>query len=491
MKLLNSTILILILSALTPSAKCSDHEGVYTDLQGDAVVRRTDLGQDAPLPAEFEPIDLLEIRVEGWETPTPTTDQYNGSSTGGDATLMRLQIRVDGLVAPPGPIGLDASPYAPYLFGDRPIFGYIELDVDDQKNSGGEFMPLAQNRYLANVGRFGSSPFGSISDRMVRNAAEDLDSNFSTSPQFERTGGEFALALCGCFTPSIVSQDGNMDSSFDQGESWIVSGRFFERFVAFAPESGLFGGSDFGFFDPIVELQFKHDIALDQTTITLIFPVTNEGAAELLGQSEQSIDLNITNQTSIEEALDDLIIGADFTTGNLNVLTSPWEGRQTDDYYRPRDWGVTALIGTAPLTKDPTSLFVWTDTGFDEVHGDLDDDGLVTASDTQIIEDSIALLDGTASDADGMVDGDVEIVDFGPNFDLRDLNGDGIISDDDILAPDCPADLTGEGSLNFLDVSAFLSAYSATDPAADFVVDGQFNFLDVSAFLGAYSAGCP
>ena len=51
--------------------------------------------------------------------------------------------------------------------------------------------------------------------------------------------------------------------------------------------------------------------------------------------------------------------------------------------------------------------------------------------------------------------------------------------------------MTGEGSLNFLDVSAFLSAYSATDPAADFVVDGQFNFLDVSAFLGAYSAGCP
>ncbi len=482
---------MLVMCLMTPIAWSSDGDGVFTDAVGDAVIRRTDSGQDAPLPMGFEPIDLLELRVEGWETSTPQTNPYNGDSTGGDANLVRIQIRVAGLVAPPGPIGLDASPYAPYLFGDRPLFGYIELDVDDQKNSGGEFMPLAKNRYLANVGRFGLSPFGSISDRMVRNAAEDLDSNFNTEPQFERSGGDFALAMCGCFTPSIITQDGNMDSNFDAGETWIVSGRFFERFVAFAPESGLFGGSDFGLFDPVVELQFKHETSVDETTITLIFPVTNEGAAELLGQSEQSVDSNVSNQTSIAEALDDLIYGADYAVGNLGELTQPWEGRQKEDYYRPRQWGASALIGTASLVKDPTAFFIWTDTGFDEIHGDLDDDDLVTESDTQIIEDSIALLDGTASDADGVVDGDVEIVDYGPNFDLRDLNGDGIISDDDILAPDCPADLTGEGSLNFLDVSAFLSAYSAMDPAADFVVDGQFNFLDVSAFLSAFGMGCP
>ncbi len=55
----------------------------------------------------------------------------------------------------------------------------------------------------------------------------------------------------------------------------------------------------------------------------------------------------------------------------------------------------------------------------------------------------------------------------------------------------CAADLTGEGDLNFLDVSAFLSAMAAMDPAADFAADGNFNFLDVSAFLQAFSAGCP
>lgn len=59
------------------------------------------------------------------------------------------------------------------------------------------------------------------------------------------------------------------------------------------------------------------------------------------------------------------------------------------------------------------------------------------------------------------------------------------------LALPCPADLTGDGILNFFDVSAFLNAYNTMDPAADFTNDGVFNFFDVSAFLNAYNAGCP
>ena len=60
----------------------------------------------------------------------------------------------------------------------------------------------------------------------------------------------------------------------------------------------------------------------------------------------------------------------------------------------------------------------------------------------------------------------------------------------EIAAP-CPADLTGDGVLNFFDISAFLNAYNAMDPIADFTNDGVFNFFDVSAFLNAYNAGCP
>lgn len=59
------------------------------------------------------------------------------------------------------------------------------------------------------------------------------------------------------------------------------------------------------------------------------------------------------------------------------------------------------------------------------------------------------------------------------------------------VAAGCPADLNGDGNLDFFDVSAFLTAYNAQDAAADFNDDGLFNFFDVSAFLSAFNAGCP
>jgi endonuclease I len=56
---------------------------------------------------------------------------------------------------------------------------------------------------------------------------------------------------------------------------------------------------------------------------------------------------------------------------------------------------------------------------------------------------------------------------------------------------DCVADLTGDGVLNFFDVSAFLNLFSAGDLDADLNDDGILNFFDVSTFLNAFSAGCP
>lgn len=56
---------------------------------------------------------------------------------------------------------------------------------------------------------------------------------------------------------------------------------------------------------------------------------------------------------------------------------------------------------------------------------------------------------------------------------------------DDGIPNTCPADLTGDGSLDFFDVSMFL----ATTP--DWTGDTAFDFFDVSAFLSAFGAGCP
>jgi len=55
----------------------------------------------------------------------------------------------------------------------------------------------------------------------------------------------------------------------------------------------------------------------------------------------------------------------------------------------------------------------------------------------------------------------------------------------------CPPDLTGDGTLDFFDIQAFLAAFAASDPVADFNNDTVFDFFDVQAYLAAFAEGCP
>ena len=56
--------------------------------------------------------------------------------------------------------------------------------------------------------------------------------------------------------------------------------------------------------------------------------------------------------------------------------------------------------------------------------------------------------------------------------------------------PDCVADFTGDGELNFFDVSQFLVGFNNMDPISDLNGDSQFNFFDVSIFLTSFANGC-
>ena len=59
-------------------------------------------------------------------------------------------------------------------------------------------------------------------------------------------------------------------------------------------------------------------------------------------------------------------------------------------------------------------------------------------------------------------------------------------------AAGCPADLDGNGLLNFFDVAAFIALYNAGDPAADLAPPfGVFNFFDIAAYMALYNDGCP
>jgi len=61
----------------------------------------------------------------------------------------------------------------------------------------------------------------------------------------------------------------------------------------------------------------------------------------------------------------------------------------------------------------------------------------------------------------------------------------------DLVVAECAADLVSDGSLNFLDISFYLTAFSNQDSVADWNGDSSYNFLDISAYLASFGAGCP
>ena len=54
----------------------------------------------------------------------------------------------------------------------------------------------------------------------------------------------------------------------------------------------------------------------------------------------------------------------------------------------------------------------------------------------------------------------------------------------------CQADFNGDGTVNTVDVLAFLNAWNAGDSSADMNGDGTVNTLDVLVFLNTWNAGC-
>lgn len=113
------------------------------------------------------------------------------------------------------------------------------------------------------------------------------------------------------------------------------------------------------------------------------------------------------------------------------------------------------------------------------------------ALDPLFADDDLRLLPGSPSIDAGSND---EI----PPGVLLDLDGLSRIVNDsvdmgayELQVPSCPADLNGDGELNFFDIALFVLLFEDQDPIADFNNDGLFNFFDFSAYLSAFNAGCP
>lgn len=464
---------------------------VWTDTRADAVFRRTDSTGSGPIHPATVPPDLVRVSLVPWHSPSAATNPYSGWVVpAAEAHLFRLDVVFAGLVNPPGPIG---GTFEPFRYGYSPVYGFLEINVDGDQNTGGELGPSAANRYLANVGRFGRLPGDGFYGRAVTWGWQ-IDGNFSTDPQYERSGQDFSLVLCGCFDAEVI-EGGNGNGIFEAGETWRIRGDFFQRAGGYVAASLCYGGvsNTAGLYDPKVELRFSHSPMTNETTLTLVYALDNIGSGMLAGAPPEPYDADAGNQNSVCEALADLIWGVNNLnlSGPTRVLAERWRERQPDPYLDVTAWKVTALFGTS-YAEPQDSRFVWTDTGFDEVAGDVDADRNAGPSDAALIRQVIAQLDAGPQDGEGtqIENGVVQIIDFGRNFAVYDINADGWIDQLDGRFY-CAADYNMDGRLNISDHIGFQAGFTGGHPRADIDRNGIFDINDFLGFIAAHINGCP
>ena len=129
--------------------------------------------------------------------------------------------------------------------------------------------------------------------------------------------------------------------------------------------------------------------------------------------------------------------------------------------------------------------------GFDQIHAraltPAGDDAWVNGTIVMTSDFSLRSRLVSTTSSDDFVIAGWQFGDFG----IADIQTHNINTNGTLGESYCPGDLTGDGVVNFFDISAFLNAYGAQDPIADFNNDGKLNYFDISAFLSAFGVGCP
>jgi len=479
-----------------PSVDIGEESAVWTVAESDSIARRTD--STGYIPPDTLP-ELLSVVLSGW---TPDDDDpFEGEVTQGEsAHVFRMDVIFSGLVNPPGPIGLNGLPFTPHVFGSNPLYGFVEIDIDGDINTGGVLGSEVHHRYLSNVARFGGAPHGPTAGRAARWRV-DRETAFHIEPFIERSGADFELALDGLRAATVLEVNGAPYTGgvFAPGDTWIVRGRFFQRSSGYQDASKMFGGSADGLYDPFVKLRFQHEVDPEDeddgvTTVTLIYALDMIGAAMIEGPGTpvQPANYNVVDHTSIKEGMLDIMHSVSVRPlgGPVGTISNGWAQKNVSDHLDPTQWRITAIFG-GTYSEPGVGRYIYSSVGFDMIPGDVNGDGAVDESDALLIQSVIDALDGTAADSSGVANGAVHLVDFADNFCVYDVNGDGVVDDADIDAvfSPIPGDLNGDGIVGSQDLGILLGSWGVCPSApsscpADINGDGVVNSQDLAILLG-------
>jgi len=478
---------------------------VYTDGKGDARLLRTNLGNSTPFdPQQHRLPDLLSIKMGSFAPDIPCEDLFAGTWSN-NGQFARIDLVFDGLVNPPGPVGFSQglSNYQPYLYGPNPVHGFIEFDMDANENTGGE-VNLPEYRYLGNVARWAGRPTESRFADRIAVTRKDFDGGPYTLLPVMRSGEEFHLALLGEQIDQIdvrCEKPGGNPAVFENGETWVLTGDWFHRAHCFEVLS-LQCASASGEYMPQCQLQFKHSTCRDQTTVTLVYPLTNAAFASTTNPAQPTQPNNGCpgDQNSVLEALTDLSFSAaNADTIGMSKLEFPlladWAGESPAACLDPSQWRVCALVGSAFATQQSGSArFVWSDVYPNVCTGDFTGDGVLTIADAQALTAFIAEFDGDDDFDDDHNHHNNRIVlhNYAKNFCLYDTNYDGIIIQSDALLM---GDMDWNGLFTTADIAAFVTGLLRPDEYAtsysghaavdhgDLNGDGKLDGLDIAEFV--------
>lgn len=404
----------------------------YVDGGGDAQLLRLDGAPALPLDAPL--IDLVRYDIGAWTPNNPMDSLFRGQWTQAPADFFRLDLVFAGLVNPPG-LGFPANIF---FYGDNPLLGFVEFDIDANVMTGGELIG-PQFRYQGAAARFGGLPEAArYADKMSLDSCPGSnDADISTGPYFpERSGEEFNLAfLWGSVSSLDVGSNG--DLFFDPGEVWLVRGPFLNRAHGFDDFILICCSNGLPTYVPQVELLFSHSIATDQTTVSLVYPLTQDGAAAITGVAPEPSDCCADNQNSIQEGMDHVVLStqfasaADRSSANFPLIEG-WEFSIPGDFLDPVTWELNAIFVSVFIDPDTLApALAWADTAPNVLMHDYNGDSAVDSDDIALFDAFLAAEDGGACDADGVADGIYTIIDFGNGFDIHDANYDGIVNADD------------------------------------------------------------
>jgi hypothetical protein len=500
-----------VVAGLALVAPAAFAQMVVLDPAGDTALRRTDFGGNGVVDISSHlPPDLIGYQIGKWTPDDPAEDRYTGFWDP-NGQFVRLDFCFTPFANPPGPLAVKSGNYAPYVYGDHPVFGFIEIDMDDNLATGGE-TDAPVHRYLANVARFGGRPFGPRFTNRVATNGQELGLWFDAPPYIQRSGEEFHIVLLGDEITQVEELVGDGDCVFEPDETWLTRGTLLHRAHGYEPFS-VASGPPLGAYLPQVELRWDHVPELSVVVVTLVYPLTQSAAAEKLGERYVEPPNGYAyDQNSIVEALDDLSFSVQILESNDPLRNDPrfpliadWEYQSAPNYLAPESWQLTFLVGMAYVAKKPDgALFAWTDVLPDAVVGDFDGSGAVTPMDVGAVSAFIVEHDG-----DGILDGGtagdkiVHLAQFAPFFCMYDMNYDGLVDEEDGEWVPLMGDVDFDNDVDMADrqvmVTRLLEGGELMPPPqfekilnrADFLRDGLLDSRDLQGFVDRLMGGPP